>query len=104
MAVVHLASCTAAVVVIACVIRWTASSSQASVRWTMYPTQEVPERVRKRASVSYGDSTGSVAGGGGSSPAPSRPPPPGGAPPPRPKWRGPPPPPAPPPPAPRPPP
>ena len=33
-------------VVIACVIRWTASSSQASVRWTMYPTQEAPERVR----------------------------------------------------------
>jgi hypothetical protein len=44
MAVVHLASCTAAVVVIACVIRWTPSSSHVSVRWTMYPTQLTPER------------------------------------------------------------
>src|SRR3954465_11704893 len=98
MAVVHLASCTAAVVVIACVIRWTASSSQVSVRWTTYPTQEGPERggkgarggpegVRKRAWVSYGDSIGSVAGGGGSSSVLSRAPPPGGASSSRTKWR-----------------
>ena len=45
-AAVHRASCTVATVVIACVIRWTASSSQVSLRCTRYPTQEVPERVR----------------------------------------------------------